>query len=68
MISHKTFTCNPIGLTSKNTQANKEKLRQQVEVFINAEAKTDGVISITETDSMGLPFSVTVWYQKRTQS
>lgn len=72
MITYKTFTTNPIGLTSRKTQSNREKLREKVEEFLNHEMNSDDVtnidvINITETISLGMPFSITVWYRLETE-
>ncbi len=65
MITHKTFTAQTIGLTGKNTLANREKIRDKVEEFVNNEINPEDVISITETAiTVGGLFAVTVWYRK----
>lgn len=67
MITHKTFTTNPVGLTSKSTLSNKEKLREKAVDFLNKNMNPDDIISITETISISMPFSITVWYRRRTE-
>lgn len=67
MITHKTFTTNPVGLTSKSTLSNKENLREKAEDFLNKNVSPDDIIFISETISIFMPFSITVWYRRRTE-
>lgn len=65
MFTHKTFTADTIGLTGKDSLAQRERVRDQAEAFMNHEIKADQVISITESAmSIGGQIAVTVWYRK----
>ena len=65
MIVHKTFTKQTAGLTGKAALANREKLRQEVERFINETINERDVINITESAiTVGGLFSITTWYRE----
>jgi hypothetical protein len=66
MIVHKTFTKQTAGLTGRAALANREKLRQEVERFVNETINERDVINITESAiTVGGLFSITAWYRER---
>lgn len=65
MLTHKTFNAETIGLTGKDSLAQRERVRDQVEAFVNHDINADQVVSITESAmSVGGQIAVTVWYRK----
>ncbi|MBN1878433.1 MAG: hypothetical protein JXA33_29720 [Anaerolineae bacterium] len=64
MIEFKSFSKQVTGLTSKTTEENRSKLRQEVIDFINEEVKEENVISITEATPATSILTITVWYRK----
>ena len=65
MIAHKTFTKQTAGLTGRAALANREKLRQEVERFVNETINERDVINITESAmTVGGLFSITAWYRE----
>lgn len=66
MIAHKTFTKQTASLTGRAALENREKLRQEVEKFIEShEIGEEDVINISEiVVTVGGLFSITVWYRK----
>jgi hypothetical protein len=65
VIVHKTFTKQTAGLTGRAALANREKLRQEVERFINETINERDVINITESAiTVGGLFSITTWYRE----
>jgi hypothetical protein len=65
MIVHKTFTKQTAGLTGKAALANRGKLREEAEKFINDSVNEQDVINITETAmTVGGLFSITIWYRE----
>ncbi len=49
MLRHMTFTAGTAGLTGKDSLAQRERIRDQAEAFMNHEIKADQVVSITES-------------------
>jgi hypothetical protein len=65
VIAHKTFTKQTAGLTGRAALANREKLRQEVERFVNEMINERDVINITESAiTVGGLFSITAWYRE----
>ncbi len=65
MLTHKTFTAGTTGLTGSDSLAQRERIRDQAEAFMNHEIKADQVVSITESAmSIGGQLAVTVWYRQ----
>ena len=61
-IQHKTFTGPKLYWNFKSLNENRERYRQQAEVFVN-EIGVENVISIAEHVTSNGPFSVVVWYK-----
>ena len=65
MIVHKTFTRQAAGLTGRAALATREKLRQEVERFVDETINERDVINITESAiTVGGLFSITAWYRE----
>ncbi len=64
MIAFKSFGKQVTGFTSKNTDENRDKLREEVADYINNNIKSENVINITEYTHAASILNITVWYRE----
>jgi hypothetical protein len=64
MIAFKSFGKQVTGFTSKNTDENRDKLREEVADYINNNIKAENVINITEYTHAASILNITVWYRE----
>ncbi len=64
MIAFKSFGKQVTGFTSKNTDENRDKLREEVAEYLNGNIPTEDVINVTEYTHAASVLNITVWYKK----
>jgi len=62
LMRHKAFVGPTFYFNFRGLNANREKIREQAEDFIN-EIGSENVVSVTEHAMSWGPFSVVVWYR-----